>query len=122
MSQADSPSEGTKSMSSSKLPDLVKVTEIFLIPSSFMAAALGTADSNIHRALVSAIGLLVSVFWYWCSQEAIEEISVAEGRASRRVALLSRLSLVFMASWSLSLIGHLLLWNKPLGTNVLSGM
>jgi hypothetical protein len=109
-------------MSSSKLPDLVKVTEIFLIPSSFLVAALGTADSNLHRAMVSAIALVVSVFWYSCSQEALADISDAEGRNSRRVILLSRLSLVFMASWFLCLVGHLWLWNKPLGTNVLTGM
>jgi hypothetical protein len=110
------------SMSSSKLPDLMKVTEIFLIPSSFMVAALGTADSNLHRAMVSAIGLLVSVFWYACSREALSEISVAEERNSRRVTLLGWLSLVFLVSWLVSLVGHLVVWDKPLGTNVLTGM
>jgi hypothetical protein len=33
-------------VSGSSDPDLVKVTEVFLVPSSFLVAALGTADSN----------------------------------------------------------------------------
>ena len=51
-------------------PDLIKVTEIFLVPSSFLVAALGTADTNPHRAVVSLLGLIVSAFWLACSRDA----------------------------------------------------
>lgn len=46
-------------MNSSSAPDLVKITEAFLIPSSFLVAALGTADTNLHRAGVSLVGLVI---------------------------------------------------------------
>ena len=52
-------------------PDLIKVTEIFLVPSSFLVAALGTADTNPHRAAVSLLGFIVSVLWLVCSQESL---------------------------------------------------
>ena len=41
-------------------PNLVKLTEILLVPSSFLVAALGTADTNPHREVVSTVGLIVS--------------------------------------------------------------
>ena len=37
------------------VPDLIKTTELFLVPSSFLVAALGTADTNLHRAAVSVV-------------------------------------------------------------------
>ena len=45
------------------VPDLIKVTELFLIPSSFLVAALGTDDTNPHRSAVSLLGLIVSGLW-----------------------------------------------------------
>jgi hypothetical protein len=35
--------------STSSDPDLIKVTELLLVPNSFLVAALGTADTNPHR-------------------------------------------------------------------------
>jgi hypothetical protein len=58
----------------SPTPELIKVTEIFLIPSSFLVAALGTADTNLHRAAVSAVGLINSVLWWPSSREAFFEL------------------------------------------------
>jgi hypothetical protein len=105
-------------------PDLIKVTEIFLIPSSFLVAALGAADTNLHRAAVSALGLIVSVLWRLCSREALADVgeqpaeshakTQAESHAYRR-RLLHLLSAVFVGGWIGSLIVHLILWQQPLG-------
>jgi hypothetical protein len=107
-------------MSAPSDPDLVKVTEVFLIPSSFLVAALGTADSNPHRALISLLALLISVMWWVCSREALAERKAAgtdaeSPRHSRRVRILFWLPVFFMVGWSLSLVIHSLLWNKPMG-------
>ena len=108
-------------MSGSVDPDLIKVTEIFLVPSSFLVAALGTADTNLHRAAVSILGLIISMLWLICSREAVSEVE-ARGSAPpqshpRRTRILSWLSVVFVFGWLVSTVGHLLLWNRPLGTN-----
>jgi len=98
-------------------PDLIKVTEIFLVPSSFLVAALGTADTNPHRAAVSLVGLIVSILWQVCSLEAM---SVSAGDASTplrtvRRQVLGLLPLVFIVGWFGSTVIHLLLWGYPLG-------
>jgi hypothetical protein len=108
-------------MSSVPEPDLVKVTEIFLIPSSFLVAALGTADTNAHRAGVSLIALIVSLLWWVCSWEALAErrpdgTAPAATPGSRRVRIMTWLPLVFVASWAASVVAHLALWGKPLGS------
>jgi hypothetical protein len=101
-------------------PDLVKVTEIFLVPSSFLVAALGTADTNIHRAAVSLLGLVISALWWVCSREALTEelrsgSAIGDAMPATRTRILVWLPLIFAAGWIVSLIGHLLIWNRPLG-------
>ncbi len=95
-------------------PDLIKVTEIFLIPSSFLVAALGTADTNPHRAAVSLLGLIISVMWWACCREALSEHS-AEFTRKRRTRILVWLSITFIAGWLGSTIVHAAYWNRPLG-------
>ena len=107
-------------MSSSWNPDLVKVTEVFLIPSSFLVAALGTADTNLHRAAVSVIGLVVSVLWWVCSSEALQEqinadASPQPAALSRRIRIMAWLPAFFVLCWIMSVVGHVLVWNQPLG-------
>jgi hypothetical protein len=107
-------------LSTTPAPDLIKVTEIFLVPSSFLVAALGTADTNPHRAAVSLLGLIVSILWWVCSREALAELStsgsVLGGSAHpRRTWILSWLALVFVAGWLVSAIFHAWYWNQPLG-------
>jgi hypothetical protein len=107
-------------MSSPTEPDLVKITEIFLVPSSFLVAALGTADTNPHRAGVSLIALIVSVLWWICSWEALAERRPADtGPAadphSRRVRIMTWLPIFFVACWVVSLVVHVVLWSQPLG-------
>lgn len=102
-------------------PDLIKVTEIFLVPSSFLVAALGTADTNPHRFGVSVVGLTISVMWLACSREARAETGPANapaavpGRTRRNRILAAWLPLVFITGWLLSVVVHAWLWNTPLG-------
>lgn len=105
-------------MTYSSQPDLVKVTEIFLIPSSFLVAAVGTADTNPHRAAVSAVGLMVSCLWWVCCSEAFAELRSTEASAAaptRRVRIMSWLPALFVACWAVSLLIHLWLWRQPFG-------
>jgi hypothetical protein len=99
------------------VPDLVKTTELFLVPSSFLVAALGTADTNLHRAAVSLLGLIVSVLWFICTCEALAEAfkKDAEGSRTARIRILARFPLVFIVGWFASLVIHLLLAGRALG-------
>lgn len=107
-------------MNSVSHPDLIKITEVFLVPGSFLVAALGTADTNPHRAGVSVIGLIVSILWWYCSHEALAEWKAADAETqaavrARRVRILSWLPIIFTTGWLASLVAHLLLWGRPLG-------
>jgi hypothetical protein len=100
-------------------PDLITVTEIFLVPSSFLVAALGTADTNPHRAAVSLLGLVVSVLWLVCSREALSELGPSSPGAvssarPRRTHLLAWLPLVFIIGWFVSVVIHAWLWDRPI--------
>src|SRR5262245_58591596 len=96
-------------------PDLVKVTEIFLVPSSFIVAALGTADTNAHRAIVSLLGLVVSVLWLVCCLEALpkREAGAPLPRSLRARILACVLPAVFIIGWSFAGIIHLWLMIAP---------
>jgi hypothetical protein len=88
--------------------DLVKTSELFLVPSSFLVAALGTADTNYHKAAVSLLGLVVSVVWLWCSREARAEIP-DESVSPRQIVRLRALEwfpLVFIVGWLVSAVVH----------------
>jgi hypothetical protein len=100
------------------VPDLVKITELFLIPCSFLVAALGTADTNFHRAAVSLLGLVVSVLWFVCTREAHSEALVKAPEVVRtaRIRILAWFPLIFVAGWLVSVIVHLLLASQGLGT------
>jgi len=104
-------------------PDLIKVTELLLVPSSFLVAALGTADTNLHRAAVSLLGLIVSLLWWVAVHDAYrhaQERSSATAEASRlalRTRILYSLPLVFAVGWLVSVVAHLALWARPLGVD-----
>lgn len=83
-------------------------------------AALGTADTNPHRAAVSAIGLIISALWLVCSLEAMSDFRQPSKDAEklehpRRTRILCYLPLVFVVGWILSTVVHVMLWNRPLG-------
>jgi hypothetical protein len=98
-------------------PDLIKITELFLVPSSFLVAALGTADTNFHRAAVSVLGLAVSVLWQVGAREALSEAVVQRPEIVRaaRIRILAWFPLVFVVGWLVSVVAHLLLIGRPLG-------
>jgi hypothetical protein len=98
-------------------PDLVKVTEIFLIPSSFLVAAIGTADTNVHRAVVSGLGFVISLLWAMCSREAMAD-AVHEKRP-RRMHILNWLPALFGIIWLASTVLHAALWRHPIGSGFL---
>jgi hypothetical protein len=100
-------------------PDIIKITELFLVPSSFLVAALGTADTNLHRAAVSLLGLVVSLMWFACAREALVETAMKDGEAARtaRIRILARFPLVFVFGWFASVVIHLLLAGQTLGAN-----
>lgn len=103
------------------VPDLVKLAELFLVPSSFLVAALGTADTNMHRAAVSLLGLVVSALWLAANREALAETASQNPSIAHtvRIRILARFPIVFLTGWVLSTIVHLLLAGRALGTNVL---
>ncbi len=101
-------------MSTPTEPNLIKVTEIFLVPSSFLVAAIGTADTNPHRAMISLLGLVISILWWECCREALSE-QQTEAAPKRRTRILAWLSLVFIIGWLLSTVVHFALWSRPLG-------
>ena len=98
-------------------PDLIKTTELFLVPSSFLVAALGTADTNLHRAAVSLLGLVVSVLWQACAREALGENFGNDPHAGQtaRIRILAWFPLVFIFGWLVSVIIHFLLAGQALG-------
>lgn len=101
-------------------PDLIKITEIFLVPSSFLVAALGTADTNPHRAAVSLLGLIVSSMWQVAGRDALADFTFTDSgdnprRVPLRIQTLSRLPMIFVLGWLSSLVIHCVLWQIPLG-------
>jgi hypothetical protein len=96
----------------------IKVTELFLIPSSFLVAALGTADTNIHRAAVSLLGLITCAMWLVAARDAFCQLGIHQHAQRLQLPIRTRvlywLPIVFIVGWSLSLVVHLMLWNSPL--------
>jgi hypothetical protein len=95
-------------------PDLIKVTEIFLVPSSFLVAALGTADTNPHRAAISLLGFVISGLWLASSREALADAAAAQPNRPRRTKILATLPFVFVVGWFVSIVVHLMLWNQAI--------
>ena len=92
-------------------PDLVKGTELFIVPSSFLVAALGAADTDLHKASVSVLGLIVSVMWQICKEEAWREQlpDPPEPQTKSRIKMLRWLPKVFVYGWAYSVIAHVVL-------------
>ncbi|MCU0710008.1 MAG: hypothetical protein MUF23_17135 [Pirellula sp.] len=90
------------------IPDLTKCSEIFLVPSSFLVAALGTADTYSHKAAVSAIGLAVSLLWMICTLEARRNDTDGKptARTMARHHVLVWFPMLFIVGWLVSLVVH----------------
>lgn len=95
----------------------MKVTELFLIPSSFLVAALGTADTNLHRAAVSVLGSVSDVLWLLAVRDAYRAITTDSPKAGEipvRTRVLCWLPVTFGVGWIISTIIHFALWDRPL--------
>jgi hypothetical protein len=78
------------------------------VPSSFLVAALGTADTYGHKAAVSAIGLAVSLLWIICTLEARRSDADAKPTAGTmaRHNVLVWFPMLFIVGWLVSLVVH----------------
>jgi|SRR5436190_23100728 len=100
-------------------PDLIKVTELLLVPSSFLVAALGAADTNPHRAAVSILGLVVSLLWWVAVHDAwVDSVTPNQGSSNVpappiRTRTLYWLPVIFAFGWLISTIVHAMLWSRP---------
>jgi hypothetical protein len=86
--------------------DLVKTAEVFLVPSSFLVAALGAAPTDFHKTGVSLLGLAIGLLWLWCSREALDDLPPEHSKRSTRVRVLNFLPLFFTIGWLVSLTAH----------------
>jgi hypothetical protein len=80
-------------------------------------AARGTDDTNLHRAAVSLLGLIVSAFWLVCAREALLEVVTAKPEIIRtaRIRILAWFPLGFVPGRLFSVIVHLMLAGQTLG-------
>ncbi len=94
---------------------LLKITEIFMISSSFLVAALGTADSNPHRVAVSLVGMVVSLLWLVCTAERTEGEGEEREGPPRPVAtkIMRGMPVLFILTWLVSAVLHAMIWNQP---------
>lgn len=93
------------------VPDSNKITETFLVANSFLVAALGTADTNVHKAIASLLGLVISALWWLCSREAMAEIVSQRPEIFGHIRLRVQvwLPVIFVCTWMFSMVGHMLL-------------
>jgi hypothetical protein len=75
-------------------PDVVKITEIFLVPNSILVGALGVAPTEGLKTGVSLIGLISSGLWALCSLTAWANTDPL------RVWVLALLPLIFIVLWA----------------------
>jgi hypothetical protein len=82
-----------------------------------LVAALGTADTNLHRAAVSLLGLVISMLWQVCAREALSETTAKDARAAKtaRIQIIGWFPAVFIVGWFASVVIHLLLAGQTLG-------
>lgn len=95
--------------------DVVKATEIFLVPGSILVGALGVARTEGLKSGISALGLLLTVLWLVC-------IWGAYGAASTlpwRLTILLWMPVIFFVSWTISLRIHVKNYLDEKGTTLL---
>src|SRR5687768_13691631 len=95
--------------------DIVKVTEVFLVPSSILVGALGVARTEGLKSGISALGFLLTVLWLIC-------VCGAYGAASTpkpwRLTMLVFMPALFLVSWSISLRIHVKNYLNEKGTTL----
>jgi len=86
--------------------NIVKLTEIFLVPGSILVGALGVARTEGLKTGVSALGFLITLIWAFCNWDAYPPVSLR----SSRISVLAWLPLLFLVAWVISGIIHFRKW------------
>jgi hypothetical protein len=92
-------------------PELISVCQMFLVPVSILFGALGVAPTEQLKSLISLMGLLTSGIW-------IYRICVWPGLAPIDQYTTLALAVVFSLAWLVSLVAHLVLWQRDSKTPV----
>lgn len=82
--------------------DIVKATEIFLVPGSILVGALGVAKTEGLKTGVSALALLLTILWTICILDAYQ----TEPARSLRLSILMWMPALFLICWTVSLVLH----------------
>jgi hypothetical protein len=86
---------------------LTKLAEIFLLPISILATALGAANNERLKAGLSVAGLAVSVLWFACTATTIPEQSTLTNGVLRW-----GVPVVCIIAWGISTRVHIDRWRK----------
>ena len=87
-------------------PDVVKLAELFLVPSSVLLGALGIASTEPLKTTVSLLGFAIAAIWAVCNGDAV---SVPQAISTREL-LIAWLPAGFMACWASCVVVHAKLW------------
>ena len=96
--------------------DLVKLTEIFLVPSSILVGALSVATTEPLKTGISILGLLVAGLWGVCNYDAVQQLIVA---MPLRAHVLAWLPVAVGLCWLFCAIVHAYWWRYPTDSPVL---
>lgn len=88
-------------------PDLIKVTELYLIPASLLVGALGISQTEQLKTGVSALGLVSALLWAFSAWTA-----ALPGQAYRSHILSYVLPLIFVFGWLVAILVHGQAWRK----------
>jgi hypothetical protein len=90
-------------MAEPKSPNLISISQMFLVPASILFGALGVAGTEQLKTLISVLGLATSVLWVY-------RVRVWAGgpNIDRWTTLI--LALIFALTWIVSLVAHAILW------------
>jgi hypothetical protein len=91
------------------LPDIAKITEIFLVPSAVLVGAIGVASTEPLKTGISFLGLVSSAIWAVCSWDVFRPVNI---HPTLREAALGWLPALFVSVWLVSLIVHGFAWSK----------
>lgn len=87
-------------------PDIVKLTEIFLVPTSILVGSLGIARTEPLKTGISIIGFVMSLLWLigaWSSKPNTPKTADW---------LLLFLPVLFLICWLITTLVHAYLWRN----------
>jgi hypothetical protein len=97
--------ERNRSMAEPAPPNLIEISQMFLVPAAILFGALGLAGTEQLKTLISLLGLATSILWIyrvrcWAGGPGID----------RGTTLI--LASIFALTWSVSLVAHAILWYR----------